>query len=230
MIYLNQDIRCVFFLQQRISNENNFLSWLETYKRFFICEIQEIFHQKGVFHYFVNTVNFNNRVLFHADRCSKYHYKWNSKYLKNVLWQSAWPKINHKTFCNTFEDGRLRNVDAKIKIINSQCSWTEKSYDDNFQERDIISLNLISKHFGKNFNFHSSLFFDATMVQNFSKVYKKSTHQLAELFYFYIRSSPCIFPNFLWYNKNILSINNKTVHIASFFNKSYSVIWYFWRN
>ena len=63
-----------------------FLSWLETSKRFFLCEgVQGIFHQKGVFHYFVNTVNFNNRVLFYADRCSKYYYIWNSKYLKKLL-------------------------------------------------------------------------------------------------------------------------------------------------
>ena len=81
--------------------------------------------------------------------------------------------LDHETFCNTVENGRIRNVDVKIKIINSQCSWIERLYDDKFQERDIISLNLIRKHFGKNFNFQSSLFFDAAMVQNFPKFYKK---------------------------------------------------------
>ena len=67
---------------------------------------------------------------------------------KNFLWQFSWSKINHKTFCNTTDDGRLKNVDVKMKIINSQCSWTEKLYDGNFYEWKNILLNLISKHFG----------------------------------------------------------------------------------
>ena len=37
------------------------------------------------------------------------------KIQKTFLWYSAKPKINHKTFCNTFEEGGLKNVDRKAK-------------------------------------------------------------------------------------------------------------------
>ena len=35
------------------------------------------------------------------------------KIQKTLLWYSSRPKINHKTLCNTFEDGGLKNVDVK---------------------------------------------------------------------------------------------------------------------
>ena len=35
------------------------------------------------------------------------------KIQKTFLWYSSKPKINHKTLCNTFEDGGLKNVDVK---------------------------------------------------------------------------------------------------------------------
>ena len=50
------------------------------------------------------------------------------KIQKIFLWNSSKPKINHKTLCNTSEDGRLKNVDVKSKIISLQCSWVKKVY------------------------------------------------------------------------------------------------------
>ena len=35
------------------------------------------------------------------------------KIQKTFLWYFSKPKINHKTLCNTFEDGGLKNVDVK---------------------------------------------------------------------------------------------------------------------
>ena len=40
------------------------------------------------------------------------------KIQKIFLWCSSKPKISHKTFRNTFEDGGLKNVDVKSKIVN----------------------------------------------------------------------------------------------------------------
>ena len=33
------------------------------------------------------------------------------------------PKIIYKTLCNTFEEGGLKNVEIKTKIISLQSSW-----------------------------------------------------------------------------------------------------------
>ena len=41
---------------------------------------------------------------------------------KNFLWYSSQPKINNKTLSNSFDDGGIKNVYVKIKIINQQCS------------------------------------------------------------------------------------------------------------
>ena len=48
------------------------------------------------------------------------------KIQKTFVWYSSKPKINHKTFCNTFEDEGLKNVDVKSKIISLHCSWVKK--------------------------------------------------------------------------------------------------------
>ena len=134
---------------------------------------------------------------------------------KNFLWKSSQPNINHKTLCNTFDDRRLKNANVKIKIISLQCSWIGKLYDYNFHEWKIILLYLISKHFGKNFNFHSSLSFNATIVKNFPKFYKEILINWQNYFTSTSDRPSCILHSFLWYNKNIL-INNKTVYIANF--------------
>ena len=36
------------------------------------------------------------------------------KIQKTFLWYFSTPKVNHKTLCNTFEDGGLKNVDIKL--------------------------------------------------------------------------------------------------------------------
>ena len=50
---------------------------------------------------------------------------------KSFLWYFSKPKINHKTFCNTFQDGGLKYVYVKSKVISLQCSWVKKLYDGN---------------------------------------------------------------------------------------------------
>ena len=44
------------------------------------------------------------------------------KKFKSFLWYSSKPKINYKPLCNTFEEGGLKNVDVKAKILLGQCT------------------------------------------------------------------------------------------------------------
>ena len=46
------------------------------------------------------------------------------KIQKNFLWENSTPKIKHKTLCNDYEAGGLKNVDIPNKIIALQCSFT----------------------------------------------------------------------------------------------------------
>ena len=89
------------------------------------------------------------------------------KIQKAFLWYSTKPKINHKTLCNMFEEGGLKNVDIKAKIISLQCSWVKKLFDGNHRDWKIISLFLINKYFGKNFHFHPNLSFNSSLVDRF---------------------------------------------------------------
>ena len=75
------------------------------------------------------------------------------KVQKTFLWYSCKPKINHKTLCNTFKDGGLKNADVKSKIISLQCSWVKTLYDGNYCDWKIMPLYYINKDFGKNFIF-----------------------------------------------------------------------------
>ena len=96
------------------------------------------------------------------------------KVQKTFLWYSCKPKSNHNTLCNTFEDGGLKNVDAKSKIISLQCSWVKTLYDGNHCDWKIIPLYCINKYFGKNFYFHSNLSFNLALVDSFPEFLNKS--------------------------------------------------------
>ena len=62
------------------------------------------------------------------------------KIQKSFLWYSSKPKINHKTLCNAFQDGGLKNVDVKSKVISLKCSWVKKLYDGNDHDWKVIPL------------------------------------------------------------------------------------------
>ena len=140
------------------------------------------------------------------------------KIQKAFLWFSSKPKINHKTLCNKFEDGGLKNVDIKAKIISLQCSWVKKLYDDNHHDWKIIPLYLINKYFGKNFYFHSSLSFNLHLIDSFPDFYKQIFINWSNSLVSNSYVSSCIQSNYLWYNKYIL-IDNKPVYLSSFSDK-----------
>ena len=50
------------------------------------------------------------------------------KIQKAFLIYSSKPKINYRTLCNTYEEGGLKNVDVKLKIMSLQCSWVKNFF------------------------------------------------------------------------------------------------------
>ena len=73
------------------------------------------------------------------------------KIQKSFLWENSASKIKHDTL--------TKNIDIRKKIINLQCFWVKRLYDDSFHEWKIIPLHLISITFGKSFMFYSNLSF-----------------------------------------------------------------------
>ena len=136
------------------------------------------------------------------------------KIQKAFLWYSSKPKINYKTLCNTFEEGSLKNVDIKAKIISLQCSWVKKLFDGNHHDWKIIPLFLINKYFGKNFHFHPNLSFNLSLVDSFPEFYKQKLINWSNYFASNFEVPSCIQSNFLWYNKHLL-IDNRPVYLQS---------------
>ena len=46
--------------------------------------------------------------------------------LKAFIWNDLTPKIKHETFCNSFKEGGLENIDINSKIASLQCSWVKR--------------------------------------------------------------------------------------------------------
>ena len=145
------------------------------------------------------------------------------KIQKAFLWYSSKPKINHKTLCHTFEDGGLKNVDVKSKIISLQCSWVKKLYDGNNHDWKSIPLHYMNKYFGKKNYFHSNLSFNLALVDSFPEFYKEIFINWSNYFVSNSEVPSCIQSNFLWYNKHIL-VDNKPVYLSSFSDKNVNFI------
>ena len=131
--------------------------------------------------------------------------------------------MDHKTLCNTFEDGGLKNVDIKLKIISLQCSWVKKLYDGNHHDWKTIPLSFINKYFGKNFHFYSSFSFNLVLVDSFPEFYKQIFINWSNYFVSNSKVLSCIQSSFLWYSKHIL-IDNKPAYLLSFSDKNVNFI------
>ena len=62
------------------------------------------------------------------------------KIQNTFLWNNSTPKIKHKTLCNGYKAGGLKNLNIPNKIIALQCSWIRRLYDDSFHEWKFIRL------------------------------------------------------------------------------------------
>ena len=138
---------------------------------------------------------------------------------KTFLWYSSKPKINYKTLCNTFEEGSLKNVNIKAKIISLQCSWVKRLFDGNHYDWKIIPLSLINKYFGKSFYFHLNLSFNLSLIDTFPKFYKQILINLSAYFVSNSEVPSCIQSNFVWSNKHLL-VDNRPVYLPSFADKN----------
>ena len=73
------------------------------------------------------------------------------------LWEGRNPKIKNNTICNDYEYGGLKNVDIVSKVVNLQCSWMKRLFDNIFHQWKLSPLYLIRQYLVKNFIFHSDL-------------------------------------------------------------------------
>ena len=65
------------------------------------------------------------------------------KIQKNFLWQGKKAKIKPSTLCNVYENGGLKNVDFRNKILSIPCSWVKRLFEDDFHDWKVIPLLLV---------------------------------------------------------------------------------------
>ena len=73
------------------------------------------------------------------------------------IWKGKRAKIKYSTLCNGYEKGGIKNVGLRNKIISMQCSWVRRLFKDDFHDRKVIPLFLISQHLGTGFRFHNNI-------------------------------------------------------------------------
>ena len=120
---------------------------------------------------------------------------------KAFIWNILTPKIKHETFCNSFEEDGLKNVDINSKIASLQCSWVKRLYDDKLHEWKLISLHLIKSTFGKNFKSHSDLDFDDSKIFAFPSFYKQLFRNWRKYLPYSVNIPSSILSQPIWYNK-----------------------------
>ena len=65
------------------------------------------------------------------------------KIQKNFLWQGKKAKIKPSTLCNVYENGGLKNVDFRNKILSIACSWVKRLFENDFHDWKVIPLLLV---------------------------------------------------------------------------------------
>ena len=134
-----------------------------------------------------------------------------NKIQKEFSWNGSNPKIKHSTLCNKHENGGLKNVDILSKVINLQCFWIKRLYDNSSNPWKIRPSHLIDTYLGKNFKFHSNLGIPANKTKHFPIYYKQIRKRWSEN----LSSSPSLpsvnASRVIWYNKYI-KIDNKTLY------------------
>ena len=146
-----------------------------------------------------------------------------TKIQNNFIWSNSKPKIKNLTFSSSYQDGGLKNVNIKAKIISLQCSWIKRLFDNNTHNWKIIPLGFINKYLGNDFKFHSNLQIDSKYVKTFPKYFK-------EIITAWSRNLACkpdipsaILSQFLWYN-NLICIGNSAIHFRCFSKKGINFV------
>ena len=93
-------------------------------------------------------------VVFKSLAISKWNTSTNlTKIQMQFTWKGKNPKIKNSTLCNYYEYSGLKNVDIFSKVVNLQCSWIKRLFDNNFHKWKLIPLYLIRQYLGKTLNF-----------------------------------------------------------------------------
>ena len=146
-----------------------------------------------------------------------------TKIQKNFIWSNSKQKIKNLTLSSSYQDGGLKNVNIKAKIISLQCFWIKRLFDNNTHNWKIIPLGFINKYLGNDFKFHANLQIDNNYVKTFPKYFK-------EIITAWSRNLTCkpdipsaILSQFLWYN-NLICIDNSAIHFHCFSKKGINFV------
>ena len=128
-------------------------------------------------------------------------------------------KLNIVTLYNGCENGGIKNVDLRNKILSMQCSWVRRLLGDDIHDWKVIALFLIGKPLGKNFKFHNDIDTNNDILSNFL-----SFHQDNFIKWIYNNASKpnvpsMILSEFIWFKSNI-KVDIKAVHFPFFLTKT----------
>ena len=90
-----------------------------------------------------------------------------NKIQEEFIWKNKIQKIKHTTLCKNYDNGRLKNVDNSSKIVNLQCSWIKKLYNNTTPSWKVMPLHLIKTNLGINLKFHSNLDISVQKLKTF---------------------------------------------------------------
>ena len=96
-----------------------------------------------------------------------------TKIQMEFIWKGKNLKIKNSTLCNDYEYGGQKNVYIFSNIVNLQCSWIKRLFDNNFHQWKLILLCLICQYLGKKIKFHSNLEMSHSILFKFPKLYKE---------------------------------------------------------
>ena len=140
------------------------------------------------------------------------------------------PKIKYSVLSNSYEDGRLKGVDVSAKMINLQCSWIKRLFDENFHESKIIPAYLIKTNFGKNFKFcqcYEPSIRSLKNVPTYHKIkptiYKEMTKNWAKYLSYFSYLLSAILSQLLWFNSKI-KIDKKSIFISGSARKNINFV------
>ena len=79
-----------------------------------------------------------------------------NKTQKNFVWNGLNPKIKNSTINNNYENGRLKNIAAKISSL--QNSWIKRLFDGNLHDWKIFPFYINHKSLGQPFHKQHKIF------------------------------------------------------------------------
>ena len=140
------------------------------------------------------------------------------KIQKALLLKNSTPNIKHKTLCNDYKAGGLKNVDIPNKIVALHCSCIRRLFDNFLHRWKLILLYLIEKSFDRSFKFHSNFFFKSNKTKFFPSFYLDTILCWKNHLAMMTEIPSCILSQYLWYNANI-QVDKTSIQFSRFSEK-----------